>query len=64
MRNVCLVSRVIFFKENGFIFDLIKEISLKIFKSIKGNFFYFLYNVFYLNDVRVYINKDFEKNIK
>ena len=44
--------------------DPINEISFKKSKNTKENFLYSLYNVSYLNDIKVQINKNSEKNIK
>lgn len=44
--------------------DPINEISFKKSKNTKEHFLYSLYNVSYLNDINVQINKNSEKNIK
>lgn len=45
-------------------YDPINEISLKKSESTKENFLYSLYNVSYLNDIKVQTNKNSEKNIR
>lgn len=44
--------------------DPINEISLKKSESTNENFLYSLYNVSYLNDIKVQTNKNSEKNIR
>lgn len=45
-------------------YDPINEISLKKSESTKENFLYSLYNVSYLNDIKVQTNKNSEKNMR
>lgn len=44
--------------------DPINEISFKKSESTKENSLYSLYNVSYLNDIKVQTNKNSEKNIR